>query len=226
MSALAHAVFVTAMALPAPYAPPERAETAAVERAAFLHKLSDGLAEAAEEATCSGFWADSEDCRRVWPGPADELASLELTIGWWESKLDPVIQAGDCPVWGPAPTQITCDGQLFRNGVRPPLLRGVEHKTRWGLVVHTSVSVFQMKPATQHRVNEVVGLGEVSVLEASREAARMISGFRGNCRTSSWLECTITAYAGSLTFRQAPARAATYYKVLRDVRAGLTRSAG
>lgn len=221
MSPLTNAALVVASALPAPYAPPERAETAAIERATFLQDLATGLAEAAEEATCSGFWEDSEGCRKTWPGPASQLVAFELMIGWWESKLDPLIQSGKCPVWGPAPTQITCDGLLFRSGVRPPNVLGIAHRTRWGLVVHTSASVFQMKPASQHRYDEVVGLGPESVHEACREAARMISGFRGNCRSANWEACTVNAYAGSLTFRQAPARVATYEKIWRDVRAAL-----
>lgn len=219
---LAKAVFIVAQALPAPYAAPDKAETAATKRTEFLQTLAGGLASASEEAVCGGQYGDDPECRRKWPGDAAELAAFTLTLGWWESKLDPEIQAGRCPVWGPSPTQITCDGLLFRSGYAPPRLIGVERSTRWGLVVFRSNTVFQVKAATQERVNEIVGLGEVNVYEASREAIKIICSNRGNCRASaSWPECVATSYAGSLSFKQAPARAATFRKVVRDVRVAM-----
>jgi len=219
---LSRALFVVAQALPAPYAPPDKAETAAVERAAFLGKLAGGLASAAQEATCEGDYAADSECRRKWPGPAEEVAAFALTLGWFESKLDPEVQAGRCAVWGPAPSQIGCDGQLFRSGYAPPALVGVERRTKWGLVVFTSNTVFQVKVATNERVREIVGDGEMHVFEASREAVKIISSSRGNCRAAaSWPECVATSYAGSSTFKQAPIRAAMFRKVLPKVRAAM-----
>lgn len=216
---LSRALLVVAEALPAPYAAPDKAETAAVERAAFLTKLGAGLASAAQEATCEGDYAADPECRRKWPGPAEEVAAFALTLGWFESKLDPEIQAGRCPVWGPAPSQITCDGQLFRSGYAPPTMIGVERRTKWGLVVFTSNTVFQVKVATNERVREIVGVGEMHVFEASREAVRIISSSRGNCRASaSWPECVANSYAGSITFKQAPMRAAMFRKILPKLR--------
>ncbi len=213
MTPLAASVLAVALGL-SPSTRPVKTDPGAAqaEREAFLTVLADGIGAAAEEYTCTGFWSGSEDCRRLWPGAPEELAALELTLGWWESKLDPEIQAGRCPVWGPAPTQITCDGRLV-GAVRPRWMRGIAQQTRWGLVVHESVTVFQLKPRTQHRYDEVTGTEPVPVYEASREAARILSGFRRNCRTHDWLTCVITSYAGSITFRQAPARVATFWRV-------------
>lgn len=219
MSTLAAAIFVVAKGLPAPYVPPDRAEVAASERRLFLDKFARGLASATEEATCTGSWASLE-CKRLWPGEPAELASFGIMKAWFESKIDEEIQAGRCPVWGPAPTQITCDGQLFRSGYAPPALVGVERRTKWGLVVFTSSTVYQVKVATNDRVREIVGSGEMNVYEASREFARIASSARSFCRSSaSWVTCTINSYAGTPHLKQAPARAALYYKVLPKVRA-------
>lgn len=227
MAVLAKAILTVAMSLPSTYAPADKAEQVALERAEFLPKLAEGLAAAAEEATCSGPYGEDPECQRRWPGTAAEVASFALTLGWFESKLDPEIQAGRCYVWGPSPNQITCDGLLFRSGYAPPKLIGVERRTRWGLVVFRSNTVFQVKVATNDRLREIVGLGEMSIYEASREAIKIICSSRANCRASaSWPECVATSYAGTINFRQAPLRAAMFRRVIAKVQAAMKSDVG
>ena len=219
MSALTAKVLAAALSLPAPYSPPERAELAAAERAAFLETLAGGVTASVLEATCEGPWSEDPTCRRRWPGPPDELAALVVALGWHESRLDARIQAGDCQAWGPAPNQLQCDGVLFPSGVKPTGFRGLERRTRWGLVVFRSVTVFQLRELPPHRQAEVVGLGEISVYEAAREAVKILAAARGTCRrTPAWATCVVSSYAGTIAYRQAPARVRTFERVLRAVR--------
>lgn len=218
-TALALALLSAAQVLPSSYTPPAERERAEAERAAFLPVLASGLAEASEEATCSGFWEQAGDCWRAWPGPAAELASLALAESFWESRLEPRIQRGECAVWRPAPGGIECDGLLLRGGVRPAGTRGLVRQSKYGPVLFKAVTVFQFQGLSDDRIREVVGTGEASVLEACREAVHVLSNARSACRSTSqdWAACTISSYAGTIEFRQAPARAATFRKIYRQV---------
>lgn len=214
---LAKALFLVASGLPAPHTAPEQAEAAQAQRTEFLGNLAEGLADAAEEATCSGeLWSQAEDCKKAWSGTPAELAALALTLGWFESKLDPEIQAGRCDVWGTKPSQITCDGVFLGSGVRSQHQRGILHHSRWGWVLFRSVTVFQLHELSDDRQREVVGLGEVNVFESCRSAVKIIAGAQYNCRPGAWA-CVISSYAGSIEFRQAPMRVQMFRKVLAKV---------
>lgn len=221
---LAAALAVVLARLPGPYAPPDKAEMAAEERAAFIVVLSEGAVAAAREATCTGPWAELE-CRRRWPGPADELVSLTSALGYWESRLDARIQSGHCEVWGPSPSQIECDGILYRSGVRPPGMPGLSKRTKWGLVVFRSSTLFQLQGLSDDRLQNVVGLAPMNVYEASRSAIAILSGARSTCRERNWATCVVSSFAGTMSFKQAPARVATFEKILRELRAEARKSA-
>lgn len=219
---LDRAVLEAAKTLAAPYAPPEKAEAAAIERAEFLPTLALALATVAEQATCTGQF-DQEGCKRAWPGTADEHAALALTLGWWESRLDPRIQAGKCDIFGPKPTQRECDGALYPNGAVPSWERGIRKQSKWGTVVFHSTTLFQIQGLTDARIKAAVGLKLENVTAAAREQSRVMSSHRRACYARDWVLCTINAYAGTITFKQAPLRAATYRKVLTRVRAELAK---
>jgi len=217
---LNRALLVVATSLPAPYAPPAKAEQASIERAEFLPKLADALATKAEEATCVGA---GTDCKRAWPGTTDEHAALALTLGWFESRLDPRIQAGKCEIFGPKPSQRECDGELYPNGAVPSYVRGIRKQSKWGTVVFTSTTLFQIKGLSDARIKEVIGLEPENLLEAAREQSRVMSSHRRMCYARDWVTCTINAYAGTITFKQAPLRAAMYRKILTKVRIELAK---
>jgi hypothetical protein len=219
---LDRALLVAAKTLAPPYAPPDKAEAAAIQRDEFLPKLATALANTADEASCSGAFA-KDGCKRAWPGTADEHAALALTLGWWESRLDPRIQNGECEIYGPKPTQRECDGALYPNGAVPPWERGIRKQSRWGTVVFHSTTLFQIQGLKDERIKQVVGLELENLIEASREQSRVMSSHRRACYARDWVLCTINAYAGTITFKQAPLRAATYRKVLTKVRAELAK---
>lgn len=221
---LAAALAVVLARLPGPYTPPDRSETAAAERAAFLPVLAEAEVSAAREATCTGPWAEIE-CRRRWPGPPDELVSLTSALGYWESRLDARIQSGHCGVWGPSPSQIECDGVLFRSGMRPPNMRGLSKRTRWGLVVFRSSTLFQLQGLSDDRLREVVGVAPMNLFESSRLAIAILAGARSTCRERNWATCVVSSFAGTISFKQAPARVATFEKVLRELRSEVRKSA-
>lgn len=216
MSPLAQALLAVATTLPPQYSPPERAEQAADERARFLPVLAQGIASAVEEAQCEDVWADSQDCHKKWPGSSAELAAMTLTLGWFESKLDPAIARGECPVWGKEITKISCDGErLTGQRVAPELLDNVR-RNKFGSFVFHARSVFQIR-------NEVVdpevfrimlGDEEVPVHESARAAVKVISGARGTCRTANWETCTVRNYAGaSASWPQTGTRVSMFRKI-------------
>jgi len=212
MGPLAKAVFVVANALPAPYSTPDVAELRASERAQFLPKVAVALESAAEEATCTGRWAVS-GCKRRWPGTASEAASMTLMQGWFESRLDHRIQAGDCRIWGPKTNQRECDGALYPLGAAPKWERGIRKDTRWGTVVFRSVTVFQLLGLPDEKRDAVVGLEQENVTAAAQQALSVLAGHRGMCRARDWVTCTISGYAGTMSYRYAPMRAAMFRKI-------------
>lgn len=220
---LALAVAAVLARLPAPYAPSQRAEAAAEERRLFIPRTAVALVAASREATCTGDWSELE-CKRRWPGPPEEIATLAGILGYFESRLDARIQGGGCDAWGPSPSQIECDGILWRSGVRPPGFVGITKRTRWGLVGFRASSMFQFQGLSEHRISEVVGLGDMNLYEASRQAVQTLSGFRSTCRTGAWETCLVSAYAGTITYSAAPVRVAMYRKVLAQVRVELARA--
>jgi len=220
---LALALATVLARLPAPYVPPQRAEVAAEERRRFIPKTAVALVSAAREATCTGDWSELE-CKRRWPGPAEEPAVMAGMLGYMESRLDARIQDGKCEVWGPSPRQIECDGILFRSGFAPAGFVGITKRTKWGLVGFRASTMFQLQGLSGDRIRETVGLGEMNLFEASRQAIGTLSGFRSTCRSNNWETCIVTAYAGSMTFSQAPVRVAMYRKLLAQVRVELVRA--
>ena len=86
---LAEALAVALMALPCPRDEP------ADQCQPWRATVAEAIAEAAEEATCSGEWAQPE-CKPAYRGAADELAAHLVEIGHHESGFRRRIQAGDC----------------------------------------------------------------------------------------------------------------------------------
>lgn len=202
MGILAHALFVAASHMaPAP------------EQQAFLETLTDGLASAAEEATCTEGWAELDFCKPTWTGSARSLAVLGLTVSFYESRWQERIQKGDCRIWGPLPSQRECDGALFPKGAAPSW--GLRRQSPWGTVVFRSLTAFQIRDLSASRRAEVLGSESVPVFEASRAALAILAGHRARCQSEAWLECTIASYAGSPRFRQTATRARTYRALMR-----------
>lgn len=223
-SALAAGLFAAASSLASPYAPPDKAEQAAVERREYLTRFTAQMAIVAHENTCTGEFAVG-GCKRKWPGPADEEAALKLTLGWFESRLDARIQNGGCEIFGPRPNQRECDGALYPIGAVPRWERGIRKDSRWGTVVFHASTAFQIQGLTDERIRLAVGLTDENLLAAAREAGRVLAAHRSRCYSGDWVTCTITSYAGTITFRQAPVRAAMFRKVLARVRSEMAGAA-
>ncbi len=223
---LAKAVFVVAQALQAPAAPPDKAETAAAERAVFLGKLSSGLASGAEEYTCTGPWAEDQQCSRRWPGPPDELASFDLMIGFFESKNDARIQKGGCNAWGRTQDKIECDGEWVPEGgaVRPARLADNVLRNRYGQFVFRARSVFQVRVegVDDDVWRNMLGDGETNLLESARASMRILCGSRATCRSGDWASCTVRNYASaSASWPQTGMRVKMFQSILTKVRAAM-----
>lgn len=74
--------------------------------------------EVGAQLTCSGAF-ESEGCARAFPGTQGELIALLMTAGWWESRYNRRIHAGEC-------ASDECDGgasrsvyQVQNNGTYP-----------------------------------------------------------------------------------------------------------
>lgn len=171
------------------------------DRAPYVRSVAPAIVEASEEATCSGPWAEVAECRRVWPGPPEELEAFVGVLGFWESGYLSRIQTGDCRKWGPRKTDVECDGRIV-----------VEGRSVW-----KSVSFFQIQNLSLDQRREVTGLEPMHLYEASRQAARVVSDHRGRCHVADWAGCVFTGLAGTMVFRQAPARAATFRRVYANL---------
>jgi len=217
-SSLAAGLFAAASSLASPHVPPEKAEQAAVERREYLTRFTAQMAIVAHENTCTGVFADDATCKRKWPGPPEEEASLKLTLGWFESRLDARIQGGGCEIFGPKANQRECDGALYPLGAVPKWERGIRKDSKWGTVVFHASTVFQIQGLTDARIKETVGLTDVHLRESAREAGKVMAAHRSRCYSADWVTCTITGYAGTIAYKQAPLRAAMFRKVLARVR--------
>lgn len=187
---------VLAAALEALLPAPVRAE-----RAPFVRDLAPAIVEASEEATCSGRWAELAECRRVWPGSAQELQAMLGTLGFWETGFLPRIQQGICKKWGPRKTDVECDGHIVLEG----------------RAVFKAVTLYQIQGLSLDRRREVTGLAPMQLFEASREAARVVAGHRGRCHVADWASCVFTGLAGTIVFRQAGVRTHTFRVVLEKL---------
>lgn len=218
---LAHALLVAAHTLPGPYVPPAQSETYRWERDAFLERVSDGLASAAQELTCEDGWAELDWCERRWVGSAVEAGALGLTLAWFESRIDPRIQAGDCRVYGPREGQIECDGTLVKMA---PGARGIRRSSPWGEVVFRSVTIFQLRDLPWQTRRDVMGQGSASVYEASRVALGILASSQKRCRGD--VGCMVASYAGSQRFKQRAERVRVYRRVLERVRSAMGEAGG
>jgi hypothetical protein len=171
------------------------------ERAPFVRDLSVGIVAASEEATCSGPWKDVE-CRRTWAGSTEELEAMVGTLGFWETAFLPRIQAGLCKKWGPRRQDVECDGLVVIDGRR----------------VFKASTSFQIQGLTLDERREVTGLEPMALYEASRHAARVVAGHWNRCQVADKTTCTFTGLAGTLSFRQAPARTHVFHVVLEKLR--------
>lgn len=177
------------------------------ERAPFVRDVAPAIVEASQEATCSGPWA-SVECKRVWPGPPEELEAFVGALGFWESGYLSRIQSGDCRKWGPRKTDVECDGRIVVDG-----------RSVW-----KSVTYFQIQNLSLDQRREVTGLEPMALYEASRQAVSVVAGHRGRCHVADWASCVFTGLAGTMVFRQAPARVHTFRVVLEKLQWTADRS--
>lgn len=171
--------------------------------------LVSGVSSALGEATCSEQWSGVDDCRPVWPAArVRELAALVVTVGRYESGLDPRIgatrcrlDAGECDPKGPK-------GQRYA-----------------GSLGYFQVGRFLL---TRHELREVLsGAGEWSVYLQARTAIRALVGAAGACRgVSSEFRAAFSGYAtggqslsGRCFWRDAAKREATARWLLSAVAA-------
>lgn len=186
------------------------------ERAPYVADLAVAIDAAAAEATCSGEWRDVVDCRRTWPGSRLEAAVMGATFAYFETGLLPRIQEGICHIHqNPRPE---CDGAMMLDGVE----------------VAQSVTAFQIKNLSTDRRREVIGLEPMALYEASREAMRVLSQTRQQCRWERywsvsngrpWAICVWDHLAGTLAFKQSGIRTATMNRLLARTRAELAQMA-
>lgn len=177
------------------------------ERSERLEVVASAIADVVEESTCSRP-SDSkaaEDsgatCVPVWPKDAQqELASMLVTLAWYESKFVRRVHEGKCFV-------NECDA------LRLP----------GGKVIHRSRTLWQIQrnPRIVSRMEweGMVGASLESTRTAARVATRILASSRNRCARHTpdrWLEPTIAAYATgfSCSWSKASTRATTYKKVL------------
>lgn len=140
--------------------------------------LVSGVASALGEATCSEDWSRVDWCEPVWPAArVRELAALVVTVGRYESGLDPRIGATRCRL-----SRKECDAEVGPGG-----------RLRAG-----SVGYFQLKRFhfTSAELREVLsGAGEWSVYLQARAAARTLAGAANACRGVSDFRAAFSGYA-------------------------------
>lgn len=161
--------------------PPVASQDATESPYARVCRLADGaegIARAAELATCTGV---PKPCRRLWPGPVEELAGNLSAIAVQETGLRGDVQRGFC---GPH----ECDGVLLPSG-------RVHHRARSWWQLHRSRLVAW---------DRIVGEGPEPVAEAAMGAARVLSGFRTACGGTT--EGAHAGYAAGLSCRWSGAR--------------------
>lgn len=169
-------------------------------RKPFVEELAQAIHGASEEATCTGPWSETS-CRPSWPGSAAELDAFTGAFAFWESGFVARIQAGHC-----APHE--CDGVI---------------RLADGSIGPRAATAFQLQGLSLERRDEAVGLEPMRLYEAARAAERMIALQRTRCHGADWAACTFTGLAGTLRFRQAPARAASFRRVLTKIELRSTR---
>lgn len=167
------------------------------ERAPFVRDVSVAVVQASAESTCTGPWA-AHECERRWPGRPEELEAMLGTLGLFETGFLPRIQAGDCRKWGKRRQDVECDGLVVIDGRR----------------FFKAATTFQLQGLSLDERREVTGLEPMHLYEASRQAARIVSGHWARCRVADRAACTFTGLAGTLSYAQAPARARVYRVVL------------
>lgn len=170
------------------------------ERAPFVRDLAVAIVAASQEASCSGPWKDVE-CRRTWAGSTEDLEAMVGTLGFWETAFLPRIQNGACKKWGPRRQDVECDGLVVIDGRR----------------VFKAATAFQVQGLTLDERRESTGLAPMQLFEASRHAARVVSGHWSRCQVADKAVCAFTGLAGTLVFRQAGLRARTYRVVLEKL---------
>lgn len=86
----------------------------AEQRTAYYGAQALAIRTSARRAVCYG----RAECKRIWPRSAEELAALQITVGWWESRFSKRIAHGDCHPW-------ECDAEKLPNGFVLHKARGV-----------------------------------------------------------------------------------------------------
>lgn len=171
------------------------------ERAPFVRDLSVAIVSASERGTCTGPWAGVPECQRVWFGSPEELQAMVGTLGFWETAFLPRIQEGKCKKWGPRRQDVECDGLVIIDGRR----------------VFKASTSYQIQGLSLDERREAIGLEPMHLYEASWQAVRVIAGHWGRCQVADKAVCSFTGLAGTLVFRQAPARAHTFRVVLEKL---------
>lgn len=158
-----------------------------------LETVAAGIQSAVLQATCTGDWAEADDCIPTWTRRPEELAALLITTGYWESKFLARIGAGRCEKW-------ECDPAKDRAG-------RIYHRARGFYQIQASPAV------TVYEWRHMRGLGEYRVFVASAVAARLLSRHYANCKT---IQGAISGYAtgGRCSWSRAGARMTTFQRTL------------
>jgi hypothetical protein len=174
-------------------------------REARMGAIAGAIASASKELTCRDAFAIRE-CRRKWPGSAQEVALVLTTIAWHESGFDQGVHAGECK-------SFQCDPIRKRDGV----VLKFRATSLWQ--IHSNALV----PEPVWRT--LAGADEESTRRAALIAGRLASGARRMCeyqhRGGDWVTMTFAAYGtGSVCHKEsAKTRAATFHRFSRKLEA-------
>src|SRR5262245_33852602 len=172
-------IFRLIIELPASTHTPESPEA----RADRTRIVADAIAGASEQLTCRGARAGEPECKRRWPGTAQELALVLTAIAWHESHFDLGVHAGECK-----PSQ--CDPLRRADG---------------SVIPHQAASLWQIHqtPVVPAEVwHRLAGTGAEATQLAAENAARIAARGRAMCAYQhrgklDWRLATFSAYATS-----------------------------
>jgi len=159
------------------------------ERAERMSIIARAIDDAADRATCAGEYA-TEGCAKIWPHSKKHLATMLVTLGYWESRFALHVQQGKC-----GPTE--CDAVKLRDGT----------------IYHRARSYWQIQATGLVARNDwsgMIGTDLIPTARASWTAAKVVSAAARRCakRAPSWEMGAISGYAGGIgcTWRKAGPR--------------------
>lgn len=179
-------------------------ETAEVRQQRFA-VIAESIETAAREATCTTIDPVAE-CTPWWPAAQrDELASMLVTLAWWETKFIKRVHAGQC-------RSDECDALKLKNG-------DVLHRARSSWQVQRNPRI-----VSKAEWEGMVGTSIEATTTAARVATRVLASSRSRCAKgmeTKWEHPAVSAYATgfSCSWSRADRRVSTYRKVLANIRA-------